>query len=70
MDIFSALIVSLPPTLVGLAALITAIKSVNEIRNLHIQINSRMDQLLRVTGAESKAQGKAEGIESERLRNG
>lgn len=63
-----AVIISIPPTLVGIAALIASIKNGTRVTQLHTQINSRMDQLLKTEKGLSQATGKAEGIESERVR--
>lgn len=38
------------------------------LKSLHIQINSRMDELLKSVGDAQHAQGRAEGVESERVR--
>lgn len=52
-------------TLIGaLASGVAAIASymnLRKIREVHVQINSRMDQLLKATGLLGKAEGKAEG---------
>ena len=52
-------------TLIGaLASGVAAIASymnLRKIREVHVQINSRMDQLLKATGLLRKAEGKAEG---------
>ena len=57
-----AMIASIPPTLTAIAALVVAFKGNAKIAGLHLQINSRMDQLLAVA---IKA-ARAEGVESER----
>lgn len=49
-----ALIVATPPTILAAAALVASIKTVSKIQEVHVGINSRMDQLV----AASKAQGR------------
>jgi hypothetical protein len=49
-----ALIVATPPTILAAAALVASIKTVNKIQEVHVGINSRMDQLV----AASNAQGR------------
>lgn len=55
-----ALIVAVPPTLAATAALIMAVRAVHKIQEVHIGINSRMDQLV----AASKAQGRQDERDS------
>lgn len=52
--ILVAIISALPPTLMALLAW-------RESRKLHLTVNSRMDQLLKASKAESRAEGRAEG---------
>ena len=61
--------------LVGLIAAIPAtisawatIRGNRKLETVHLQINSRMDELLRATAKESLALGKAAGAEAERER--
>ncbi len=61
-----AVIVAIPPTIAGVAAVIVALKTRDKIKALTIHINSRMDQLLLTTGQLSHSEGKAEGIAEER----
>ncbi len=74
-----ALIAALPGTLAGLGAIVTTIWSglltrhatrlyKNEVINYKLEINSRMDELMRLAGASERAKGRAEGIEQERGR--
>lgn len=58
-----AIITAVPPMLVALTGFVIMLK---RIRDVHIQINSRMDELLRTTGTAEHARGQAEGIASER----
>jgi hypothetical protein len=49
-----ALIVAMPPTLLGVASLIASIKNGEKIEGVHVSINSRMDQLLRAANAQGR----------------
>ena len=49
-----AVIVAIPPTLLAAAALVASIHNGNKIQDVHLSINSRMDQLVEA----SKAQGR------------
>lgn len=57
-NIIIAAIAAIPPTLVALLAWRSNKKAVNEV---HLSINSRMDQLLSSSKAESKAEGRELG---------
>lgn len=48
------------PTTASLASYLKATQATGAIREVHTQINSRMDQLLLLTASESKAEGKVE----------
>ncbi len=61
MEIWQAVLVALPPTLMGLAAVITSLRNAFKIQEVHGQINSRMDELL----ALAKKASFAEGVKSE-----
>ena len=65
-----AIIVALPPTIVSLAALVASFRGQQQTREeykqLHIKINSRMDELLDLTKASSRAEGILEGKEGKR----
>jgi len=63
LPIIVAIIAALPGTIFG----VISYKKVSEI---HVQINSRMDQLLALARTESGALGRAEGIQSERDKKG
>ena len=65
-EIQIALIIAIPPTIAGIAAVIVALRTRQKIADLTIHINSRMDQLLVKSGALERSQGKAEGIAQER----
>ena len=49
-----ALIVATPPTLLGVAQLISSIKNGHGIKDVHLSINSRMDQLVQASKAEGR----------------
>jgi hypothetical protein len=59
-----AVIASIAPTLMGLAAFISSLVNRSKIHELHVGVNSRLTELLKQTGlaahAEGLAQGKAE----------
>lgn len=59
-----ALIAAVPGTI---AAILSAIGN-RKVEQIHVQVNSRMDQLLASVGRENQAEGRAAGVESERLR--
>jgi hypothetical protein len=49
-----AMIVAIPPSIASVAALIVSIRNGNQIHEVHLGINSRMDELVKA----SKAQGR------------
>jgi len=61
-EIKIALIVAIPPTLLALASLITSMRHREQDKadhaELHLQINSRMDELLELTRKDSFREGK------------
>ena len=59
-----ALIAAIPPTVVAGGAVILGIANRRGIKDLHIDVNSRMTQLLEQKGIAAKAEGRQEGIES------
>ncbi len=66
-----ALVAAIPGTIAALAGLYTAVKSatiVDKVNEYHHEVNSRMDELLRSSRDSSFAKGRAEGVESERIR--
>lgn len=60
-DVTVALIIAIPPTIIGLLNALLSWKHGAKLEQYHVQINSRMDQLLVTTAAESHAKGLAEG---------
>lgn len=59
-----ALIAAIPPTMVAGGAVLLGIVNRRGIKDLHIDVNSRMTQLLEQKGIASKAEGRREGIDS------
>jgi len=55
-----AIIVSLGPTLVGLAGVVVSLHNKRAIREVHKSTNSRLDQLVAVTKTEAHAAGMKE----------
>lgn len=49
------------PSVAALLAFIGTIINSSHVKNLHIQINSRMDQLLKVASQAARGEGVAEG---------
>jgi hypothetical protein len=49
-----AMIVAIPPTLLGAAALVASIRNGTKIQDVHLSINSRMDQLVKASKAEGR----------------
>ena len=60
-QIIVAIIVAIPPTLVAILALIQGMKNGRATEEIHLSVNSRMDELLAVTKGESHAEGLAQG---------
>jgi hypothetical protein len=63
-----ALIVSVAPTLTALVGLWATLRQGRRVDSYKHEVNSRMDELLQVTGERSRAEGRAEGIASERVK--
>ncbi len=53
----TALIVAVPPTILALGSLVRSIKNGKDIKEVHLMINSRMDDLLKLTKSASFAAG-------------
>lgn len=82
--ILVAAIAAIPPTVVALVTLVVALRSAkatadvkqtavaveNKLGEVSVQIDGKMDKLLKQTAATAHAEGKAEGVEKERARNG
>ena len=63
-----ACIAATPPTIAAVASLIISLKNHGNIKLLHINLNSRLTELLATTQQSSHATGRAEGVEAERIR--
>lgn len=59
-----ALIVSTPPTLLSIITLVVALLNHRDGQKLHISLNSRLSELVRVSKEASHAAGRREGVES------
>ncbi len=62
----TALIVAVAPTLLACAAVISSFRNSKKLDGIHIDLNSRLSQLLEAKGISERATGKAEGIAEER----
>lgn len=51
----------IPPTLAAMVAWRSSVKNSGKIQEVHLSINSRMDELLKAAKGEAKAEGKEEG---------
>lgn len=82
--ILVAAIAAVPPTAVAVVTLIVALRNTkataevkqttvavaDKLGEVSVQIDGKMDKLLKQTAATAHAEGKAEGVEKERARNG
>jgi len=59
--ILVSIIAAIPPTLVAFLSLKESKKNASAIQEVHLSINSRMDELLKSAKGESKAEGREEG---------
>lgn len=64
-----ALIVAVAPTLLALASVVSSFRNSKKLEALHVDVNSRLSQLLAKTEISAHAEGKAEGIAAERENN-
>ncbi len=64
-----ALIVAIAPTLIALGGVINSVRNGRKLDNIHIDLNSRLSQLLEVTRVSERASGHAEGMAEERRNN-
>jgi hypothetical protein len=60
-----ALIVATPGVLIGTAQLVLAIKNSAKVTDLHLAVNSRLDQLVTATRESAHAAGVLEGQKKE-----
>jgi len=56
-----AVITAIPPTIMAIMVLRKGDKNAEAIHEIHLSINSRMDQLLKASKAESLAEGRETG---------
>ena len=66
--IIIAIIAAIPTTIASIAGLIVSLGNRHHVKALKITVDGRLTELLAVTKAAALAQGTAEGIESERVR--
>jgi hypothetical protein len=64
-----ALIVAIAPTLIALGGVINSVRNSRKLDNIHIDLNSRLTQLLEATSARERLSGHAEGVAEERRNN-
>lgn len=60
--ILIALIVAIPPTLAGIAAVIVSLRAKAKTEEIHLLVNSKITELLELTAKASRA----EGVKSEK----
>lgn len=58
----------IPPTAVALIAAAVAWRARHDVAKLHVEVNSRLTQLLETTEEGADAAGHARGVEDERQR--
>lgn len=56
-----ALIAGIPPTILALAAFVQGVRNGNQLHDLHLEINSRLTQLLEATAKAAHSEGFAAG---------
>jgi hypothetical protein len=62
----TVLLAAVPSTLAALGALITSLRNAGRIQQVHLTMNSRLDELIEATKTASHAEGFAAGQESQR----
>jgi len=62
------MIAAIPPTIVALGAVFMGFVNRKGIKEVHMTMNSRLDELLKTAKALARDEGRREGIESEQLR--
>ena len=67
--IIASCIAATPPTIVAMLSYFASKKNSAAIEKIHIDINSRMTELLKVSKGESHAEGLAQGKLEERAEN-
>ena len=68
-SIVVALIVAIPPSVLGIVALILNRKTASAVNQVHLSINSRMDELLAAARGEATAEGRELGRAETSIRN-
>lgn len=63
-----SLVVGVATLIASVASLITAITALFKIRDLHVEVNSKMAEFLRVSNLAAEARGNLKGIEEEQAR--
>jgi hypothetical protein len=70
--VWIALIVAIPPTVVGIGQIWLGLSAKREIKadvkNLHKEVNGRMTDLIQATEKAATATGRAEGVASEQAK--
>lgn len=57
------LVLALIPTLPAVFALVASVRNKQAIQEVHLSVNSRMDELLKITGDAKRAEGVKAGAE-------
>jgi biopolymer transport protein ExbB/TolQ len=68
-NVIIALIATVPAMIISILTLILQTSTKKAVGEVHIAINSRMDQLLRITTEHATAVGKLEGAADEKARS-
>jgi hypothetical protein len=58
-DVVTALVAAVAPTVLALAALVAALRNGGKLHELHLSVNSRMDQLIAASRAEGAQEHQA-----------
>ena len=64
----SAIVISIAPTISAIVAAFIAFRANRKLTEIHITMNSKLDALVKATGAAEFARGHQEGVEQERNR--
>ena len=52
--LYTSIIAAIPPTIAAIAALIVSIHNANRIQDVHLSLNSRLDQLVNASLAQGR----------------
>lgn len=63
-----AIIAAVPPTILAAATLLVGLRTKQTVASHEHKVNSRLDELMRVSQSLAHAEGRAEGVEHERIR--